>query len=114
VVEDEVLVALDIAEQLMDAGFEVIGPATSVAKALSLIAEIGCDVAVLDVNLGDETSEPIAKWLRAHGTPFVVVTGYSSEQLQPGYAGAPVLSKPTFAAALLAALQQYVPVARDA
>jgi DNA-binding response OmpR family regulator len=105
-VEDEVLVALDIAQQLADAGFEVVGPATSVAKAAALIAERGCDFAVLDVNLGHETAEPIAEQLRASGTPFVVLTGYSTEQLPPGFRGAPVLSKPTFPAVLMAALQQ--------
>jgi DNA-binding response OmpR family regulator len=73
-VEDEVLVALDIAQQIAEAGFEVIGPATSVAKAVALIAERGCDLAVLDVNLGHETAEPIAERLRARGTPFVVLT----------------------------------------
>jgi DNA-binding response OmpR family regulator len=106
-VEDEVLVALDIAQQIADAGFEVVGPATSVAKAIALIAERGCDLALLDVNLGHETSEPIAERLRARGTPFIVLTGYSTEQLPSGFRGAPVLSKPTFPAVLLAALRQF-------
>src|SRR5205809_525198 len=93
-VEDEILVALDIAQQITDAGFEVVGPSTSVAKALKLIVERGCDVAVLDVNLGHETAEPVAQRLRARGTPFVVLTGYSSAQLPSGFEGALVLSKP--------------------
>jgi CheY-like chemotaxis protein len=94
VVEDDALLALDIARQLADAGLEVVGPATSVAKALGLVGRIGCDVAVLDVNLGKETAEPVARELRARGTPFVVLSGYSSEQHPPGFRGAPVLSKP--------------------
>ena len=50
------MIALDIARELTDAGLEVVGPAISVAKALRLIGDYGCDVAVLDVNLGnDET-----------------------------------------------------------
>jgi CheY-like chemotaxis protein len=61
---------------------------------------------VLDVNLGHETAEPIAERLRARGTPFVVLTGYSTDQLPSGFHGAPVLSKPTFPAILLDALQQ--------
>ena len=32
VVEDEALIAIDIAKNLTDAGFEVVGPATSVAR----------------------------------------------------------------------------------
>ena len=95
VVEDDALIALDIARQLTDAGLQVVGPAISVAKALRLIGGDGCDVAVLDVNLGSkETSEPIACELRARGTPFVVLSGYSSEQHPSGLHGAPVLSKP--------------------
>jgi DNA-binding response OmpR family regulator len=108
VVEDEVLLALDLADQLTEAGFEVIGPAMSVAKALTLIAEVGCDVAVLDVNLGDETSERIAHVLRARRTPFVILTGYSAQQLQPGFQGAPVLSKPAPPSVLLATLRHYL------
>ncbi len=94
VVEDDALIALDIARQLTDAGFEVIGPALSVARALKLIGHQGCDVAVLDVNLGHETSEAIAHDLRARGTPFIVLSGYSKEQHPEGLQGAPVLSKP--------------------
>jgi len=94
VVEDDALLALDIAQRLTDAGLEVVGPVISVAKALTLISEVGCDVAVLDVNLGSETAEPVALELRARRTPFVVLSGYSSEQHPPGFHGAPVLSKP--------------------
>ena len=104
VVEDEALLALDIAKQLTDAGLDVVGPAVSVAKALRLIAEAGCDVAVLDVNLGSETAEPVARDLRARGTPFVVLSGYSSEQHPPGFHGAPLLSKPARPGDLVAML----------
>ena len=85
VVEDDAMIALDIARELTDAGLEVVGPAISVAKALRLIGDYGCDAAVLDVNLGNnETSEPVARELRARSTPFVVLSGYSSEQHPPG------------------------------
>jgi DNA-binding response OmpR family regulator len=101
VVEDDALIALDIAHELADAGLEVIGPATSVAKALELVAANGCDVAVLDVNLGKETSAPVASELRKRGTPFIVLSGYSSEQHPPELHGAPLLSKPARPGALV-------------
>ena len=94
VVEDEALIALEIAHVLSDAGFDVIGPARAVAAALSLIEESGCDVAVLDVNLGGETSEPVAWRLLAKGTPFVTLSGYSRAQHPPVFSSAPVLAKP--------------------
>jgi len=105
VVEDDALLALDIAKQLSEAGFEVVGPATSVAKALRLIKQAGCDIAVLDVNLGNETAESIAHDLRERGTPFVILSGYSTEQHPPGLRGAPTLSKPARSGDLVATLR---------
>jgi DNA-binding response OmpR family regulator len=105
IVEDEFFIALDIGQQLADAGFEVVGPAPSVAKALSLVAEQGCDVAILDVNLGGETSEPVAQKLREADKPFVVLSGYSMDNLLPWYGDATVLSKPLRMDRLVAALR---------
>jgi DNA-binding response OmpR family regulator len=85
VVEDEAIVAIDIADQLTDAGFLVIGPAPSVAKALKLIEDVGCDVAVLDVNLRDETAEPVARELRSRRTPFVFLSAVSRDHLPSGF-----------------------------
>lgn len=105
VVEDEFMIGLDIGQQLADAGFEVVGLAPSVAKGLRLAAERGCDVAVLDVNLGGETSEPIAEKLRAFGKPFVVLTGYSTDNLRPWFGDATILTKPPRIDELIAALR---------
>ena len=104
VVEDDALLGLDIIDLLTDAGLEVIGLANSVANALKLIGEKGCDVALLDVNLGSETAEPVAMELRSRGTPFAVLSGYSSAQHPPGFLGAPVLSKPARPEELVAML----------
>ena len=106
VVEDDALLGLDIAQQLADAGLEVMGPAISVAKAFRLMEQTGCDVAVLDVNLGNETAEPVALELRARGTPFIVLSGYSSDQHPPGFQGAPILSKPARPEDLVALLRK--------
>src|SRR4051812_44345412 len=108
VVEDDALIALDIANQLRDAGLEIVGPATSVAKALKLVAGTGCDIALLDVNLGSENAGPVALELRARGTPFVVLSGYSSEQHPSEFHGAPLLSKPIRPTDLVALLFRYM------
>jgi DNA-binding response OmpR family regulator len=108
IVEDEFFIALDIGEQLADAGFEVVGPASSVAKALKLVAEPGCDVAILDVNLAGETSEPVAQKLRESEKPFVVLSGYSGNIRLPWFGGAPVLSKPLRMTDLVAALRSCI------
>jgi DNA-binding response OmpR family regulator len=105
IVEDEFFIALDIGQQLTDAGFEVVGTTPSVAEALSIVAEPGCDVAVLDVNLGGETSEPIARKLQESEKPFVVLSGYSADNHLPWFGSATVLSKPLRMDELVAALR---------
>jgi DNA-binding response OmpR family regulator len=105
IVEDEFFIALDIGQQLEDEGFEVVGPAPSVSKALRLVAEPGCDVAILDVNLGGETSEAVAHRLQESHKPFVVLSGYSADDKLPWFGGAPVLPKPLRMDDLVAALR---------
>jgi DNA-binding response OmpR family regulator len=109
VVEDEAIVAIDIADQLTDAGFLVIGPAPSVAKALKLIEDVGCDVAVLDVNLRDETAEPVARELRSRRTPFLFLSAVSRDHLPSGFGDELLLPKPARPAVLVAAIRARLP-----
>ena len=106
VVEDEALIAMEIAHALRKADFEVLGPARAVAQALSLIEETGCDAAVLDINLSGETSEPVARKLVADGTRFVTLSGYSPTQHPPVFDGVPALSKPLRATLLVAEIKR--------
>jgi DNA-binding response OmpR family regulator len=94
VVEDEVLIALDIGQILAEAGFDVVGPANSAAQALDLMKHIGCEAAVLDVNLGSKTSERVALELKKRGRPFVALSGYSHDQHPTAFSDAPALTKP--------------------
>lgn len=107
IVEDEPLLAFDLAQHVGEAGFAVVGPASSVQAALSLIEREGCDAAVLDVNLGRETAEPVALALKSRGTPFVILSGYSRAQHPLGFAGAPALTKPARPAELVAILRGF-------
>lgn len=108
VVEDEAIVAIDIADQLTQAGFVVVGPASSVAKALKLIEEVGCDVALLDVNLRDETAEPVARELRSRRTPFLFLSAVSRDHLPSDFSEEVLLAKPASAAVIVAALQSSI------
>jgi CheY-like chemotaxis protein len=94
VLEDEAVVAIEIAQVLTNAGFEVVGPARTASQALKLVDEKGCDVAVLDVNLGNETSEKVALRLTERATPFITLSGYSKEQHPLLFNGARSLAKP--------------------
>ncbi len=95
VVEDEYLIAVDLACLLEDRGVVVVGPAGSVGDALQLISREGAlDGAVLDVNLGRERAYPIADALRERGVPFVFATGYDEWILPDAYREAPRCGKP--------------------
>ncbi len=106
VVEDEALIAMEIAQVLRNAHFEVLGPARAVAQALSLIEENGCDAAVLDINLSHETSEPVARKLMANGTRFVTLSGYARTQHPAIFDEVPALSKPLQPALLVAEIKK--------
>jgi len=94
VVEDEFLVALDIETILLDAGFDVLGPAGTVAEALRLIDVNDLDAALLDNNLNGETACPVATALCSRGVPFAFVSGNDRESLPVAFASVPLVRKP--------------------
>jgi PAS domain S-box-containing protein len=114
VVEDEPLVGMEIADALADAGFTVLGPVASNEDALGLLAKQGCDGAVLDVNLGRETSEPLALKFAEEGVPFVTLTGYSAEQVPRPFRQAVLLTKPVTTDVLVAELADRLTQSRRA
>ena len=93
-VEDEAVIALDLASLLTDLGAEVIGPAYSVASALDLLNEGKVDCAVLDINLGGEPVYPVARALETRRIPLVFVTAYYGEKVDSQFQHCPVLQKP--------------------
>jgi DNA-binding NtrC family response regulator len=75
-VEDSMLIALDAEETLNQAGIEDVAVAGSVAAALEEIDKRMPDFALLDFNLGNETSEAVAEVLTEAGVPYCFATGY--------------------------------------
>ncbi|MGB3928225.1 MAG: GAF domain-containing protein, partial [Sphingobium sp.] len=74
-VEDNMIIAMDGEDALRDLGAEVL-TAASVGRAREAIALGPVDLAVLDFNLGSETSLPVADLLAERGVPFIFATGY--------------------------------------
>lgn len=102
VVEDNFLLAIDLAGMLERAGAEVVGPVMSVEEALAALDPLP-DVATLDVQLGEETSFPIADELARHGIPFVFVTG-AGGMIPTAHQSRPLCHKPFSDRAVLGAL----------
>jgi DNA-binding response OmpR family regulator len=108
IVEDNALIALDLTQALTKAGFEIIGTASTLGQALSLIEAGGCDAAVVDINLRGETSERVAVRLKALEIPFITLTGYSFSQKPAAFDGSPIYSKPADPQAIIEELSRLV------
>ena len=103
VLEDEPIVAMMVEDMLFELQCDVIGPASSLSDAHAAIASEAFDVALLDVNINGDRSDPIAEALRDRGTPYVFATGYGASGVQPD-GDAMILQKPFTLAQLREAL----------
>ncbi len=102
-VEDNIIIALDAEEMLAKMGATQVDVAGSVAEALTSIGSHQPDFAVLDINLGGETSFAVANRLQKLGVPHVFATGYGEDvAFPPEHAGTPVAKKPYSVASLQA------------
>lgn len=91
VVEDEMLIGLLLEDMLIEYGAACVGPFASLAKALAAAAQDDFDIALVDMNLGEDRADDIAIRLARRGIPFALVSG-SSEIPELGQAA--VVRKP--------------------
>jgi two-component sensor histidine kinase len=107
VVEDQALIAEEVAYLLRQAGCEVIGPAGTTAQARRLMLDRPPCAAVLDINVGGEMVWSLALDLHAGRVPIVFASGYSDVVDPPlALAGAPRIAKPVSPSLLRATLAQ--------
>ena len=107
IVEDEFIIADEIASIVSDAGYSVLGPVGTVdaaEKALA-VAEEKPDFAIVDANLRGGSSAPIAHRLRALSVPFCVCTGYRFNDLKPTFGDVSLLQKPVDRRTLVAVIR---------
>ena len=94
-IEDSMLIALTAEDALRALGAAQVNVAPSSSAAKKAIEQGGVDFAVLDFNLGNETSLPIAEDLIARGIPVVMATGYGTDlDLSATLKEVPVVTKP--------------------
>jgi len=95
IVEDNVIIAMEAEDVLRGLGFNDCRIEGAVASAMALVESGGVSFAMLDVNLGKDTSEPVAQALLARGVPFIFASGYGERSLMSGaFKGVPVVTKP--------------------
>lgn len=102
IVEDEPLVAQDLAYFVTDAGFRVGGPFSAVEQALAALPKAAPPaIAILDVKLRDGEIYPLADRLRELGVPMIFHSAHVNERdIVQRYPSARVCCKP-FDASLL-------------
>lgn len=95
VVEDEYLIAADLAAQLEKTGARILGPVGRLDAALAMLGrEARVDGAVLDVKLYDERVYELAEALDRRGIPFVFATAFERAELRADFRQVPHVAKP--------------------
>lgn len=95
IVEDSMIVAMDIKEALVEWGCRSVDTVGSKQDALELVHAHRYEFALLDINLGQSNSYPVAEALQKQGVPFIFVSGYGDRHSVPdSMASVPILGKP--------------------
>ncbi|WP_395396407.1 HWE histidine kinase domain-containing protein (plasmid) [Novosphingobium sp. BL-8A] len=106
-VEDQSLIALDTEELLRRLGAQEVRLSPDALHAVRSLSSYKPDVAVLDFNLGETTSEEVADHLVAMGIPFVFATGYGDSVMIPEHLrDVPIVRKPASAKGVLSQLYE--------
>ncbi|MES2494966.1 MAG: HWE histidine kinase domain-containing protein [Pseudomonadota bacterium] len=104
-VEDSMLIALDVEDALKALGATRVITASTVRQARSAVAADDFDFAILDINLGADSSLSVAEELRSRGIPFLFASGYGEQaQLSRDFADAYVITKPYGRAEIIEAM----------
>lgn len=113
VVEDGYLIADDLGAALREGGATVIGPASSLPKAMRLSADgRRIDAAILNVDLRGVAVFPLADELLSRGVPFLFLTGYGEHHIPERYGAIVRCEKPVSAGHVIDKLKELLrPVA---
>ena len=103
ILEDDPLIALELAAIVEAQGHEVLGSFASVAAAAQHLDE-PVDFALLDIDVADGKSFGLAAALRRRDIPFAFVSGSRGSEIPAYLADALLIPKPYRRAAILQSL----------
>jgi two-component SAPR family response regulator len=105
ILEDNLIIAMDAEAIVERFGAKNINVASNVREAMIMIEKKPPDFALLDINLGNENSLPVAMKLKELGIAFAFATGYGERApLPPELMDTPIVQKPYTPEALSAAI----------
>ncbi len=95
VVEDDYFLGQDMVEALTALGARTVGPIGELREAEEIV-ERGdlLDAAVIDINLHQQPTYPLARLLRARSIPFLFTTGYDRNSVPYEFQDIPLWEKP--------------------
>jgi DNA-binding NtrC family response regulator len=94
-VEDDMILAMELEDLLLDMGCEVVGPYADLARVMPVVETEHLDGAIMDLNLRGTLSYPAVDRLRARHIPVVVASGYADlPAVRKRLEGVPLLGKP--------------------
>ncbi|KLK91322.1 hypothetical protein AA309_20935 [Microvirga vignae] len=107
VLEDEALIALNLQDELQDAGYDVAGPFTTCAAALEWLGTETPGAAILDAALKDGPCREIALELGRREVPFLIYSGHHEDrQLLAEFQHITWIEKPVPSVVLVEACRQ--------
>ncbi|WBK00363.1 response regulator [Methylocystis parvus] len=106
IVEDDPFITLALEETLSEFGLVIAGTARTVPQAVRLAQTIAFDLALLDVNIGDDRIDPVADIIFARKIPFVFTTGCGRAGLPEAYPEQAIVEKPFYVEEILRTLRE--------
>ena len=114
IVEDEPLVALELAMAIEALDGRTVGPVATITQAMILLETETIAAAILDANLLDGEVTPLAIALEQNEVPFIIHTGTGvPADLAEKMPNLPVVMKPADSTSVLAVLLQRVSADRS-
>jgi DNA-binding response OmpR family regulator len=106
-VEDELLIAMMLEDELTGLGHCVAGVATTVEGGLALLQTTSPDCALVDLQLADGACHDLIADLKMRRIPFALVTGANIDAADARLESIDVLTKPLDLTRLTAVLKRF-------
>lgn len=95
-----------LVDMIEEAGHSVVAEAGDIKNGVSLASKAEFDLAILDINVGGDTVEPVASAVAERGKPFFFVSGYGSSGVPEAFMGTKVVTKPCLVAEVQSAIDK--------
>jgi len=105
IVEDNPFIGAALEDMLVEQGLVVVGVARTMRDAQRYADGPAVDLALLDVNIGDQKIDSVAEALTARGTPVVFATAYGRAGLPEAFRDRPIVEKPFYIEEILRTLR---------